>query len=146
MNLRVPAMSDKLNVIGIHATAVETGVVQLPTVTPIGARHRRNGSMHRFPRDPVCVIGPAAAFNADGRIPALAGMTALPLPATGDDVDDELALHTLQGRRRASFDWHDGFPQTDQEAGKVRRVGRARRWDVGSRTQEREPGLFFAVL
>jgi len=38
------------------------------------------------------------------------------------------------------------FPQTDQEAGKVRRVGRARRWDVGSRTQEREPGLFFAVL
>jgi hypothetical protein len=140
------AMSYELDVIRVYTTAVETGVVQLPPVTSIGARRRRNGSMHRFPRDPVCVIRPAAAFNADGRIPALAGMTALPLPATGDYVDDKLALHTLQGRRRATFDWHDVFPQTDQEAGKVRRVGRARRWDVGSRTQEREPGLFFAVL
>ena len=117
MNFRVLAMRDKLDVIRVYATAVETGVVQLPTVTPIGARRRRNGSTHRFPRDPVCVIRPAATFNADGRIPALAGMTALPLPATGDDVDDKLALHTLQGRRRTTFDWHDVFPQTDQEAG-----------------------------
>lgn len=109
MNVRVLAMSDKLDVIGVYATAVETGMVQLPTMTPIGTRRRGDRSVHRFPSNPVCVIRPAAAFNADGRIPALAGMTALPLTATGDDVDNELALHTLQGRRRATFDWHSVF-------------------------------------
>lgn len=146
MNVRVLAMSDKLNVIGIHAAAIEAAVMQLPAMTPIGTRRRGDRSVHRFPGDLVRIRRALAPFDTYGRITALAGVAALPFPAASNDVDGELALHADEGRRGLTFCWHGLFPQADQEAGEVGRVRRAQGWDGGPRTQEGEPGLFFAVL
>jgi len=139
MNVCVLAMSNELDVIGIYATAVEAGVVQLPPVTPVGASCRRNGSIHRFPHNPVRVFRLAATFNADGRIPSLARAAALPFPATCDDVDGELALHTDEGRRRVTFNRHSVFLKPARRPARLGASGALEGGREWPKTQEGEP-------
>lgn len=106
MNPHVFAVSHKADVIGIHAVVIATGVMKLPPMRAIGAGRSGDGSVHRFPRDPMDILRALAAFDADRRIASLAAVTALPLMAARDDVDRELALHTSKRGGGVTFQWH----------------------------------------